>query len=74
VHFNTSVKMVTYLACFIVCDFQYKELTTNDGVKFRVYARPEQLEATTYAVNLGTNISNFFVDYFGVEYPLPKQG
>jgi aminopeptidase N len=66
--------MSTYVTCFVVCDFGYQELTTDDGVRFRVYSRPEQVAATSYALQLGTNVSSFFGEYFKTKYPLPKQG
>ncbi|XP_037084026.1 glutamyl aminopeptidase-like [Pollicipes pollicipes] len=73
VHFQKSVPMVTYLACFIVCDFPYQERQTEHGVVFRVYAAPDRVDSTKYAADIGANITGFFEDYFGVQYPLPKQ-
>lgn len=32
-NFQESVKMSTYLVCFIVCDFKYLENTTKFGTK-----------------------------------------
>ncbi|KAG0714705.1 Glutamyl aminopeptidase [Chionoecetes opilio] len=62
--------MVTYLACFIVCDFQYVETNTKAVKPFRVYAHagPDQL-----SLALGVDVLNYFEEYFKVEYPLPKQ-
>ncbi len=66
--------MVTYLACFIVCDFAYQEkLTAVHKTKFRVYATPNQRENVKYALDIGANITDFFEDYFEIPYPLPKQ-
>jgi glutamyl aminopeptidase len=43
VKFEKSVPMVTYLACFIVCDFAYQEIITQvHQTQFRVYATPTQ--------------------------------
>lgn len=71
--FEKSVPMVTYLACFIVCDFDHIEETTRDGKKFRVYATPDQIDRANYSLHLGVNVLNFFEDYFQIKYPLPKQ-
>lgn len=74
VRFQKSERMVTYLACFIVCDFEYQEKITDiHGTKFRVYATPEQRDAVKYALDIGANITDYFANYFGLQYPLPKQ-
>ncbi|KAF2350322.1 Peptidase M1 membrane alanine aminopeptidase N-terminal, partial [Trinorchestia longiramus] len=73
VRFERSVPMVTYLVCFIVCDFQFVETTTQDNKLFRVYSTPDQINRTHYARDIGVSILNFFEKYFEVEYPLPKQ-
>lgn len=65
--FQKSVPMVTYLACFIVCDFAYQEkLTALHGTKFRVYATPNQKERIQYSLELGANITDYFTEYFDV--------
>ena len=43
VTFEKSVPMVTYLACFIVCDFEHVETLTQDQKLFRVYATKDQV-------------------------------
>lgn len=74
VQFQKSVPMVTYLACFIVCDFEYEEkLTEIYKTKFRVYATPTQKERLRYALDIGANITDYFESYFEIPYPLPKQ-
>ena len=66
--------MVTYLACFIVCNFEYEEkLTSLHNIKFRVYASPEQKDRVKYALDIGANITDHYTDYFDIPYPLPKQ-
>ena len=61
--FEKSKPMVTYLACFIVCDFEYEEkLTEIHKTKFRVYATPHQKERLKYALEIGANITDYFED------------
>ena len=43
VEFEISVPMVTYLACFIVCDFDYVEIQTAAKKPFRVYSTKDQV-------------------------------
>ncbi|GFW97475.1 hypothetical protein TNCV_4991511 [Trichonephila clavipes] len=42
--------------------------------KFRVYTTPDQVNLTTYALNFGSRVLEYFEKYFGIDYPLPKQG
>nr|XP_022919548.1 glutamyl aminopeptidase-like isoform X1 [Onthophagus taurus] len=73
VTFKPSESMSTYLACFIVSDFAYKETSFNDDkVPLRVYATPGQLDKTDYALSVGKGVIEYFNGYFGLDYPLPK--
>ncbi|XP_017039730.2 glutamyl aminopeptidase [Drosophila ficusphila] len=77
VTFAKSVPMSTYLACFIVSDFQAKQVdidTKGIGETFTmsVYATPEQLDKTDLAVVIGKGVIEYYIDYFQIAYPLPK--
>ncbi|KAL4150039.1 hypothetical protein QTP88_003885 [Uroleucon formosanum] len=73
VHFANTVPMSTYLACFIVCDFQSLEpVKADQGFPLTVYARSGQAENMKYAQQVGLKAINFYVKYFGIQYPLPK--
>ena len=75
VHFQKSVKMVTYLACFIVCDFEERiGETVNNKIPFRVISRPDQIKSTEYPLDVGIKVTDYYEDYFGLRYALPKQG
>ncbi len=67
--------MSTYLACFIVSDFAHKSAIVNGStIEMRVFATPAQLNKVDFALETGTKITEFYIDYFGVDYPLPKLG
>lgn len=70
--------MSTYVLCFIVCDFKYTEKilepSIGDPIKLRVYATPAQKEKTNYALEIAAKVTNYYVDYFKIAYPLPKLG
>lgn len=74
--FNPTVEMSTYLACFIISDFTYKEKQINSEKNFRlrVYSTEQQLEKVTYALETGAEIIEYYIKYFKIAYPLPKLG
>ncbi|KAL0978988.1 hypothetical protein UPYG_G00178970 [Umbra pygmaea] len=72
-HFDTSVKMSTYLVAFIVSDFLSVSKTTNHGVKISVYAVPDKIDQTQFALDAAVRLLDFYDDYFDIPYPLPKQ-
>ncbi|XP_063887388.1 aminopeptidase N-like [Scylla paramamosain] len=72
-HFNTTVPMSTYLTAFLVSDFSSKEVTTQNGVSFRTWARETAINQANYSLEIGSKILTFFEDYFSIPYPLPKQ-
>ncbi|XP_013408526.1 uncharacterized protein LOC106172388 isoform X2 [Lingula anatina] len=72
-HYAPTVKMSTYLLAFVVCDFDYVENTTANGTKVRVWARPEAMNQTLYALQAGVRILGYFERYYAIDYPLPKQ-
>ncbi|XP_053387121.1 aminopeptidase N-like [Mercenaria mercenaria] len=71
--FERTPKMSTYLLAFIICDFQYVQATTTNGVRYRAWSRPEAISQTPYSLDTGVKILTFFEDYFNISYPLPKQ-
>ncbi|KAJ8035811.1 Aminopeptidase N [Holothuria leucospilota] len=71
--YKTTPKMPTYLLAFVVSDFQYKEGYTTNGVRFRVWCRPDAINTTDYALQSGIDMLTYFEDYFSEKYPLEKQ-
>ncbi|XP_072036382.1 aminopeptidase N-like [Amphiura filiformis] len=70
--FEESVPMSTYLMAWTVFDFDFKEKTTSDGVLFRVWAREDAINAVDYALEKGADVLDFYGEYFGTKFPLPK--
>uniref|UniRef100_A0A8C6UNF4 Aminopeptidase n=1 Tax=Neogobius melanostomus TaxID=47308 RepID=A0A8C6UNF4_9GOBI len=62
-HFDTTVKMSTYLVAYIVSDF----------LSISIYAVPEKIDQTAYALDAAVKLLDFYDDYFDIPYPLPKQ-
>ncbi|CAJ1068862.1 endoplasmic reticulum aminopeptidase 2 [Xyrichtys novacula] len=71
--FDASVKMSTYLVAFVICDFKSVTATTSSGVQVSVYAAPEKIEQTHYALEVAVKMLDFYEEYFNSNYPLPKQ-
>ena len=42
--------------------------------QYRAWARPESINQTRVALKAGTTIIDYYEDYFGIDFPLPKQG
>ncbi|XP_052129987.1 glutamyl aminopeptidase [Frankliniella occidentalis] len=74
VEFAETVKMSSYLAAFIVCDFerQKENVTMNSGKPVNIYARQEQIANTAEALAVAKNVVDFYASYFDIPYPMPK--
>ncbi|XP_052246472.1 endoplasmic reticulum aminopeptidase 1-like isoform X2 [Dreissena polymorpha] len=71
--FETSVKMSTYLVAFVVCDYKNVSETTKRKIQVRVFAPPDFIGSASYALEVAVKVIDYYEDYFGVKYPLPKQ-
>lgn len=77
VTFATSVPMSTYLACFVICDFESKSVIIdpgNIGSKFtlRAFAQKHELRKINFALDIATKATKFYITYYEVPFPLPK--
>lgn len=72
VEFTETVKMSSYLAAFIVCDFEKQNNVIKSGKPVTIYARKEQIGSTSEALNVAVQVVDYYADYFGIEYPMPK--
>lgn len=64
--------MSTYLVAFVVCDF--KPVTSKNRGDIHVYVAEHLLPQAEYAADTAADIMAYFESYFGIPYPLPKQG
>ncbi len=69
--FEVSPKMSTYLLYLGIGDFEYVEDAYRD-VMVRGVAVKGKAEYTKFAIEVTKKTLEFFEDYFGVPYPLPK--
>jgi aminopeptidase N len=68
-----SPVMSTYLLAFVVGELESISAKSASGTDFSVYTTPGKLPQAAFALDTGVKVLNFFEDYFGVRYPLPKQ-
>ncbi|MBN3325510.1 ERAP1 aminopeptidase, partial [Atractosteus spatula] len=71
-HFLHSVRMSSYLVAFVISDFTSNSTKSKYGTKVSVYAPPNQIDQTSYALDVAVKILEFFEEYFQIRYPLPK--
>ena len=71
--FATTPRMSTYLVAFVAGDLQRATTRTARGVEVNVYATMAQPTASlSWALDHAARTIDFFNEYFGVPYPLPK--
>ena len=71
--FEQTPRMSTYLAAFVAGDLQRATTATKSGVEVNVYATPAQsADSLNWALQHAAQTIDFFDEYFGVPYPLPK--
>lgn len=46
----------------------------SDSHQISVYAVPEKIDQTAFALDAAVKLLDFYDDYFDIPYPLPKQG
>lgn len=71
--FATTPRMSTYLVAWVAGELHKKTAVTKSGVEVNVWATPAQKsESLDFALDIAHRTIDFFDDYFGVPYPLPK--
>ena len=64
--------MSTYLVAFIVGEFEAVEGKSKDGILVRCYTPMGKTEQGKFALQTSIRSIDYYKDFFGVEYPLPK--
>ncbi len=71
--FATTPRMSSYLLAWVAGELHKKTATTKSGVEVNIWATPAQSADTLdFPLDIATRTIDFFDDYFGVPYPLPK--
>ncbi len=71
--FDTTPRMSTYLLAWVVGELEATRGVTKDGIDVAIWSTPAQAaETRTFALDIAIRATEFFNDYFGVAYPLPK--
>ncbi|KAF1751076.1 hypothetical protein GCK72_017628 [Caenorhabditis remanei] len=71
-HYKRTVKMSSYLLAIFIGDIQYKETTTDSGVRLRVYTDPATIDQVDNALNVSKIVVEGFENLFGIKYPMEK--
>ncbi|KAJ9582424.1 hypothetical protein L9F63_003222, partial [Diploptera punctata] len=71
--FQESVEMSTYLVAFVVCDYTRITRQTQKKVSVSVYAPVDMISQAGFALSTASDAMDYFEEFFGVHYPLPKQ-
>ncbi|RZC35732.1 aminopeptidase N-like [Asbolus verrucosus] len=72
--YEPSVPMSTYLVAWVISDFDFiTSPPSKNNVTFRVWTRKNALNQVDFANEVGPKFLEYFEDFFGIKYPLPKQ-
>ena len=71
----TTKRMSTYLLAFIIGKFGHTEMPVpGTNITYGAWARPELVEQTRFALQVGAQSTANYNAFFNVTFPLPKQG
>lgn len=69
--FEQTPRMSSYLIAFHVSDFAHATGSFT-LIPQRIFARPDGINQTSMALTSSELLLDAFVEYLGIEYPLPK--
>jgi len=70
--FMPTPKMSTYLLAFCIGEFEYISGVTKEGTVCRIMCCPGSIAKMSYALTCCIKSLEFYNDFFGIPYPLPK--
>lgn len=71
--FVATPRMSSYLLAFVIGELHKKSVRTTSGLEINVWATPAQAPKTLeFALDIARRSIEFYNDYFGIPYPLPK--
>jgi len=70
--FMPTPKMSTYLLAFCIGEFEFISGQTKEGTIARIMCCPGSISKMTYALTCCIKSLEFYNDFFGIPYPLPK--
>uniref|UniRef100_A0A3P9A9I2 Uncharacterized protein n=1 Tax=Esox lucius TaxID=8010 RepID=A0A3P9A9I2_ESOLU len=71
-HYQTSIRMSSYLLAFVVGDFSVSSLLTSICSQVSVFAASHQINQTDHALLEAVKTLDFYEEYLQIIYPLPK--
>ena len=72
VRFAETPIMSTYLVAFIVGNLVSVEQDASDGTRVGIWTTPGKEAQARFALETSVQLLDYFNDYFGIPYPLPK--
>ena len=71
--FEKTPVMSSYLLAWVFGEMHKKSATSKSGVEVNIWATPAQPDTSLdFALDIACRAIDFFNDYFGIAYPLPK--
>ena len=69
--FEPSIKMSTYILCWLISDFKSLNRTLGDLI-IKTWASEEEVQNTEYGMNVSLQLLSHYESYFGIKFPLKK--
>jgi puromycin-sensitive aminopeptidase len=66
--FAPTIRMSTYLVCFVVGEFERTAVQNVDGTEVSIYYVPGKGHLTSLAMEVAAHSLRFYRDYFGIDY------